>query len=156
MHLVSNSPGLLMCEEWHIPIGDILCLVVLRDTWTLYRLYGTHVGTFALCDDSSIGQVILHTGRGRAIVQAVSRRLPTAAARDRSQVRICGNCGGQSGTGAGFLRVLRFPLPILIPPTTPHSSSIIRGWNNRPNIGRRTSGLSLTPPQEKLAMNLSH
>jgi hypothetical protein len=32
----------------------------------------------------------------------------------------CGLCGGQSGTGAGFLQVLPFPLP-LIPPTVPHS-----------------------------------
>jgi hypothetical protein len=45
--------------------------------------------------------------------------IPTAAARVRSQVRSCGFCGGQSGTGVGFLRVLRFPLPILIPPTAP-------------------------------------
>jgi hypothetical protein len=75
---------------------------------------------------------------GRVITQAVSRRIPTAAARVRSQVRSRGICGGQSGTGAGFLRVLRFSLPILFPPTTPHSSSsIIRGWYNRPNIGRR-------------------
>jgi hypothetical protein len=29
-------------------------------------------------------------------------------------------CGGQSGIGAGFLRVLRFPLPI-IPPISPSS-----------------------------------
>jgi hypothetical protein len=29
------------------------------------------------------------------------------------------------GTEAGFLRVLRFPLPILIPQTAPHSSSSI-------------------------------
>jgi hypothetical protein len=33
-----------------------------------------------------------------------------------------GICGGQSGVGAGFLRVLRFPLPKpYIPPTSPSS-----------------------------------
>jgi hypothetical protein len=63
-------------------------------------------------------------GLDRAIAHAVSRRLPTAAARVRAQVRSCAICGGQSGTGARFLRVLRFPLAILIPPTAPHSSSI--------------------------------
>jgi hypothetical protein len=68
----------------------------------------------------------------RAIAQAVNRRLPTAAARVRAQVRSCGICGGQSGTRAGFLRVLRFPQPIRIPPTTPHASSIIRVWYYRP------------------------
>jgi hypothetical protein len=32
-----------------------------------------------------------------------------------------------------------FPLPILIPPTVPHSSSsILEGWYNRPVSGRRT------------------
>jgi hypothetical protein len=56
---------------------------------------------------------------GRAVAQAVRRRLPNAAARVRVQVA-CGVCGGQSGTGAGFLRVLRFPLPI-IPPISPLS-----------------------------------
>jgi hypothetical protein len=79
----------------------------------------------------------LHTYIGRAIGQAVSRRLPIAAARVRAQVRSCGICG-QSDTGVGFLRVLRFPLPILIPPITAHSSSIIRGWYNRTVSDRRT------------------
>jgi hypothetical protein len=51
---------------------------------------------------------------GRAVAQAVSRWLPTAAARVRIRAA-CGVCGGQSGTGAGLLRVLRFPLPIIPP-----------------------------------------
>jgi hypothetical protein len=62
---------------------------------------------------------------GSALAQAVIRRLPTAATRVRAQVGSCAICDGQSGAGAGFLRVLRFPLPILIPPTAPHSSSPI-------------------------------
>jgi hypothetical protein len=62
----------------------------------------------------------VHYSRCRAIAQAASRRLPTAAARVRSQVRSCGICGGRRDTGAGFLRVLWFPLLILIPPTVPH------------------------------------
>jgi hypothetical protein len=35
---------------------------------------------------------------------------------------LCEICGTQSGTTAGFPRVLQFPLPILIPPTAAHSS----------------------------------
>jgi hypothetical protein len=72
---------------------------------------------------------------GRAIAQAVSRWLPTAAARVRSRVWSSGICGGQSGAGVGFLQVLRFPLPIFIPPTAPQSPSpIIWGWYNRPEV----------------------
>jgi hypothetical protein len=84
--------------------------------------------------------------KGRAIAQAISRLLPTAAARVRSQVRSCGICGGLIGAGAVFLRVLRFPLPVLMPPSAPHSSSsIIRGWCNRPNSGRRTKWTQSCP-----------
>jgi hypothetical protein len=56
---------------------------------------------------------------GRAVAQVVSRWLPTAAAWVHIRAA-CGVCGRQSGTGAGFLRVLRFPLPI-IPPISPLS-----------------------------------
>jgi hypothetical protein len=76
------------------------------------------------------------TTLGRAIAQAVSRQLPTVVVQVRSQVKWCWVCGGQNGTGAGFLRVLRFPLPI------PYSS-LIRSWYNRP-----FSGLSVTSPDE--------
>jgi hypothetical protein len=57
---------------------------------------------------------------GRAIAEAVSRWLPTAAAPVLSRVWSSGICGGRSGVRAGFLRVLRFPLPF-IPPVSPSS-----------------------------------
>jgi hypothetical protein len=61
---------------------------------------------------------------GRAIAEVVNRWLPTAAAGVRAPVRSCGIYGGQSGTGAGFFQVLRFPLPIFIPPIAPQSTII--------------------------------
>jgi hypothetical protein len=61
---------------------------------------------------------LLSTGHlGRAIAQAVSRRLPTAAALVRAQARLYGTFGRESDFEADFLRVLRFLLSILIPPT---------------------------------------
>jgi hypothetical protein len=73
--------------------------------------------------------------KGRIIAQAVSHWLPTAVARVRSRVLSNWICGGQSGAGAGFLRVLRFPPPIFIPPIAPQSPSpIIWGWYNRPEV----------------------
>jgi hypothetical protein len=94
----------------------------------------------------SLSSLVTPTPFGRAIAQTVSRRLPTAVARVWSQVRLCGICGRQSSAGAGFLRVLRFPLPILIPPTASHSSSyIIRCWYNRPVSGRRTKWTQSCP-----------
>jgi hypothetical protein len=76
----------------------------------------------------------------------VSRRFPTAAVH-LSQVRLRGICCGESGTGAGFLRVPGFLLPILIPPSTLYKS-INRGWYNGPNNDLRAKGTLLTPPAE--------
>jgi hypothetical protein len=58
----------------------------------------------------------------RAIAEAVSRWLPTTAARVQFRVWSSGICGGKSGVGAGFLQVFRFPLPF-IPPNSPSSQS---------------------------------
>jgi hypothetical protein len=66
-----------------------------------------------------------------AIAEAVGSRLPTAVTLVRAQFGSCGVCGKQSGSRASFLQLLRFPMPILIPLTSPHSS-IIRGQYNRP------------------------
>jgi hypothetical protein len=69
---------------------------------------------------------------GRAIAQAVSRRLPTAAVQIRARVESCGICVEQSVTEAGFLRVLWFPRHSFISLTAPHSSSSInRKWYSR-------------------------
>jgi hypothetical protein len=91
-----------------------------------------HIDTKQQCNSMRIGELhfkkalgFVHFTRrlssyiGRAVPQEVSRWLPTGAARVRIRAE-CGVCGGQSGIRAGFLRVLRFPLPI-IPPISPSS-----------------------------------
>jgi hypothetical protein len=99
--------------------------------------------------DRSLGVAL-----GRVIAQAVNRWLPNAEGRVRAQVRPCGTCGGQSGIGAGFLRVLLFPMPILIPPTAPYSSSsIICVCYNRPKMADIQNRPSLTTPQETKKKN---
>jgi hypothetical protein len=98
----------------------------------------------------------VHTTLGRVIAQVVSRRLHTEAARIRGRVGTCGICGRQSDTGAGFSRVLRFSLPIVIPPTASYSSFIIRGWYNRPTVADVPSGLNLTTPQETKKKKLNY
>jgi hypothetical protein len=74
---------------------------------------------------------------GRTIAQAVSRCIPTTAARVQSRVWSSGICGGQSGAGAGFLRVLQFPPPIFFPSNSPGA-----GYN-RPTSGRRAEWIQL-------------
>jgi hypothetical protein len=51
---------------------------------------------------------------GCAVAQAVSGRLPTAAVRVRARIKLCRNCGEQSGNRAGFLRVPQFPMALIL------------------------------------------
>jgi hypothetical protein len=62
---------------------------------------------------------------GRAIAQAVSRRLPTGAGPGSNPGQVMWDfVMDRSGAGVGFLRELRFPLPICIPSASPQSSSL--------------------------------
>jgi hypothetical protein len=80
---------------------------------------------------------------GRAVAQAISRLLPSAAVRFRSRVKSCEICGGHSGIGVGFLLVLRFPLSLLHYTnwTTIIAISLIVDWYNRQINGHNSSGL---------------
>jgi hypothetical protein len=72
----------------------------------------------------SPGNCITKSDYGLAIAQAVSRRLATAAARVQTRVGTSDFVMAKSGAGAGFLRELRFPLPIYIPSCSPQLSSL--------------------------------
>jgi hypothetical protein len=58
---------------------------------------------------------------GRTLAQALSRWLSTMEVRVQARDWSCGICGGQ----IDFLRVLQFPLPILILPIVHQSPSPI-------------------------------
>jgi hypothetical protein len=65
----------------------------------------------AMIHSSPLFFSLCNSVQGRAMAQAVSRWLPTAAVRGSRPGRHVGFCGGQSDAGAGLLRVLWFPLP---------------------------------------------
>jgi hypothetical protein len=101
-------------------------------------------------DGDRFGHTLLLRGvHDLDVDQAVSRQLSTSVGQVRPQVKSCGICDGQSGSGAGFHRIFGFPLPI-IPGIIPHSSSsIIRDWCNMSNIGRRTRWTQSHPTASK-------
>jgi hypothetical protein len=84
---------------------------------------------------------------GRAVAQAVSRRLPAVTVWIRAKVMPYGIYGVQSGTGRGFLEVLRFPCHSFHPLLYNH---LLSGDGTLGQIvAAITSGLSLTPAQHK-------
>jgi hypothetical protein len=99
----------------------VTCNLKNNDSWS--RQYETCLWTQVIQETHSEviqpGKISNLRTTGRAIAQAFSRWLRTAAARVLSS----GICGRQSGSVAGFLRVFRFPLSIFIPPNSPSSQS---------------------------------
>jgi hypothetical protein len=95
--------------------------------------------------------------KGRAMAWAVSCLLPTAAARVRSRIWSSGICSGQSGAGAGFLRVLWFAHRLcgLVVSVTGYRSKE-RGFDSRRYqifwevVGLERSPLSLVSITEEL------
>jgi hypothetical protein len=76
---------------------------------------------------------------GRAIAQAVSRWLPTAAARVRSS----GICGGQTGAEAGFFFLSTSVSPANLRSTKFSIRTFTRGRYNRPEVADVPSGPNL-------------
>jgi hypothetical protein len=89
---------------------------------------------------------LIFVGKGRAIAQEVSSRFPITTAWVRAQVRSCEIYGRQRGTGVGFLPVLLFPLPILIPPNSPSSQSPVAGTMARNGRRAEWTQSGLHPP----------
>jgi hypothetical protein len=116
-------------EEEEGPADNVLNIVAQKlQSKGTYKAFGKHTAQvpslgdeMAKCYKKKIYIYINDAIWGRAIAQAVSRWLQTAAARVQTRVWSSGICGGQSGTGVGFLRALRYPLPIFIPPNSPSS-----------------------------------
>jgi hypothetical protein len=79
------------------------------------------------------------------------RRFPTAAACFRSQVKSCGNCGGQSGAGACFLRQFSFH-QFCLPICQQSLVQLVQQWQVY------LSDSSLTPPSglRKQLLKLRH
>jgi hypothetical protein len=125
-----------------------MCFYRLKNLFFSYPLLLVYCYTFM--EPCRIGRALLNHG-----AKAVPWLRPvTAAARVLFQVRSCGICSGQSDTGAGFLRVLRFPLPILIPSTAPHSSLSSGAGTIGQIVADVPSGLSLTVPKENNKQNV--
>jgi hypothetical protein len=109
---IGRTPWMISLRLHHPYVGIHQCperdFNKLPHCWNAPGRAATVIAHFHIC------KYIYIVIYGRALAQAVSRQLPTAAACVRSQVRSCGTCGGQSGTGAGYIRALPFHLPITL------------------------------------------
>jgi hypothetical protein len=106
-------------SRWHIGRDTVLVSELIWKLWRREKFLvpAGNWTRFLTCPSNSLVTIISQLRP--CCSSAVRRWLPTAAARVRVRAA-CGVCGGQTGTGAGFLRVLRFPLPIT-PPISPLS-----------------------------------
>jgi hypothetical protein len=100
-------------DQWRAVLNTVKNLRVPSNVWKFLNSWRTRLLGFSQVVDHLTIPSVTKIIQGRAIAEAVSRWFPTAAARVQFRVWSSGICGGQSGVGAGFLRVLRFPLPVI-------------------------------------------
>jgi hypothetical protein len=97
----------------------------------------------------ALEEVLQCSTEGRAIAQAVSRRITTAEPGFEPRLGHVGFVVDEAVLSEVFSEYFRFPLSILIPPTAP-SSYIIRVWYTRSISGRRTKWTQSHPHSTKL------
>jgi hypothetical protein len=93
----------LICQMAGMPMLYYLSVVCMRLWNDERRITNDHLEDREINGKITLTCILDYPHVGRAIAQAVSRRVPTAATRVLIQIRSFGICGGQSGTGAGFL-----------------------------------------------------
>jgi hypothetical protein len=118
-----------------------------RDKRTCHHTLNSYPVTLVVSSSNSSSSFsqLSNSGPGRAIAQAVSRWLPTAAARVRSRVWSSGICGGQSGGGAVFSEYFAFPCQSLFHKILHHLGQATIGQS----VADVPSGSSWTPPPIK-------
>jgi hypothetical protein len=125
-----------LCRYFFVSEGPGICCFTLTVNLTVSTVFLSA----AVCNH--------HTDR--AIGQAVSRRLPNAAAWVRTRFKSCRICWWRKWHWGKFSPSTSVPLPIRLPPTAPKSSYIILGCYSRPNSSPRTKWThSLTPSEKK-------
>jgi hypothetical protein len=104
----------------------------------LHTKTGTHVSTSVQC----WGSVVRHKSVTAPVAQASHLCCPVSNPR-----QVMRDLWRTKWQWDRFSPSISFPLPILIPQTAAHSTTI-RGGYNMLNYGRCTVGSSLTPPRE--------
>jgi hypothetical protein len=130
-------------------LDGVTIQMTVQFTVSVVRSFDPNIRTVCVLHLLSTTPMTVQEESDRATAQAVSRRLPTAAARFQPGSSHVGFMVDEVALRQVFSRVLRFPLPILIPPTAPHSS-VVLGWYSRPNSGGRAKWTQSQPTRRNL------
>jgi hypothetical protein len=121
------SPASYTCPLYAYGHEIHYCLKVLNSKCTTYYSDSIHQEQVHCVDSlQTVAQCLkkLPFHVTRELIYQCSHRYHFLSSAKRLRRWPCGICRGQSGARTDFLRVLRFPLPIFVPPIAPQSPSI--------------------------------